>query len=39
MAARSLMFINYVANLYSDPSDYYATFLPRLERFLSDWER
>lgn len=39
MAARSVMFINYVANLHEDPSEYYAVVFPRLERFLSDWER
>ena len=37
MAARTLMFINYVANLHEDPSDYYETAFPRLERFLTDW--
>ncbi len=37
MAARSLMFVNYVANLKDDPSDYYDTVFPRLERFLEDW--
>jgi Ser/Thr protein kinase RdoA (MazF antagonist) len=37
MAARSLMFVNYVANLRDDPSDYYETVFPRLEGFLRDW--
>jgi Ser/Thr protein kinase RdoA (MazF antagonist) len=37
MAARSLMFVNYVANLTEDPSDYYEAVFPRLERFLADW--
>jgi hypothetical protein len=37
MAARSLMFVNYVANLRDDPSDYYATVFPRLQQFLADW--
>lgn len=37
MAARSLMFVNYVANLLDDPSEYYATVFPRLERFLNEW--
>lgn len=37
MAARSLMFVNYVANLRDDPSDFYATVFPRLGRFLADW--
>jgi Ser/Thr protein kinase RdoA (MazF antagonist) len=37
MAARSVMFVNYVANLLDDPSNYYEVVFPRLERFLSDW--
>jgi Ser/Thr protein kinase RdoA (MazF antagonist) len=37
MAARSLMFVNYVANLHQDPSGYYDVVFPRLERFLADW--
>ncbi|MDJ0498265.1 MAG: phosphotransferase [Acidimicrobiia bacterium] len=37
MAARSLMFVNYVANLRADPSEYYEVVFPRLERFLADW--
>jgi Ser/Thr protein kinase RdoA (MazF antagonist) len=37
MAARTLMFINYVANLHDDPSDYYEIAFPRLDRFLTDW--
>ncbi|MCP3995614.1 MAG: phosphotransferase [bacterium] len=37
MAARTVMFVNYVANLRDDPSDYYEVAFPRLERFLSDW--
>jgi Ser/Thr protein kinase RdoA (MazF antagonist) len=37
MAARSVMFVNYVANLRDDPSDFYATAFPRLERFLNEW--
>ena len=37
MAARSLMFVNYVANLREDPSEYYDIVFPRLERFLADW--
>lgn len=37
MAARSLMFVNYVANLRDDPSEYYDVVFPRLERFLEDW--
>ena len=37
MAARSIMFVNYVANLQDDPSEYYAIVFPRLERFLADW--
>lgn len=37
MAARSLMFVNYVANLRDDPSEFYATVFPRLEGFLTDW--
>jgi Ser/Thr protein kinase RdoA (MazF antagonist) len=37
MAARTIMFINYVANLHDDPSDYYEIAFPRLERFLEAW--
>jgi Ser/Thr protein kinase RdoA (MazF antagonist) len=37
MAARSLMFVNYVANLRDDPSDYYEVVFPRLRRFLAKW--
>jgi Ser/Thr protein kinase RdoA (MazF antagonist) len=37
MAARTLMFVNYVANLKGDPSDYYDAAFPRLEGFLGDW--
>ncbi len=37
MAARSLMFVNYVANLHEDPSDFYARVFPRLEQFLGNW--
>lgn len=37
MAARTLMFINYIANLQEDPSDFYARAFPRLEGFLSDF--
>ena len=37
MAARTLSFVNYVANLHDDPSNYYDVFFPRLERFLNDW--
>ena len=37
MAARSLMFVNYVANLQDDPSDYYEVVFPRLQGFLDDW--
>ncbi len=39
MAARSLMFVNYVANLHDDPSDFYGRVFPRLEAFLEAWER
>jgi len=37
MAARSVMFVNYVANLHDDPSDYYDTVFPRLGRFVAQW--
>ena len=37
MAARTIMFINYVANLQNDPSDYYDVAFPRLESFLQAW--
>ncbi len=35
MAARTVMFVNYVANLRDDPSEFYETAFPRLERFLA----
>lgn len=38
MAARTIMFVNFVANLRPDPSDYYDIAFPRLERFLHDYE-
>ncbi|MBT8207820.1 MAG: phosphotransferase [Acidimicrobiia bacterium] len=34
VAARGLMFVNYVLNLLDDPSDFYATLFPRLRAFL-----
>ena len=34
MAARTIMFVNYMANLKDDPSEYYEVVFPRLERFL-----
>lgn len=37
MAARTVMFVNYVLNLRDDPSEFYETAFPRLERFLTDW--
>lgn len=37
MAARTIMFVNYVANLHDDPSDYYDIAFPRLDRFLETW--
>lgn len=37
MAARTLMFINYVANIKEDPAEYYEAAFPRLERFLGEW--
>jgi Ser/Thr protein kinase RdoA (MazF antagonist) len=37
MAARTISFVNYVANPLDDPSDYYDIAFPRLERFLSTW--
>ncbi len=37
MAARTISFVNYVANLLDDPSDYYDIAFPRLEGFLSAW--
>ena len=39
MAARTISFVNYVANLRDDPTDYYDVFFPRLEAFLSTWDR
>ena len=38
MAARTISFINFVANLRDDPSDYYNVAFPRLEAFLSTWD-
>lgn len=35
MAARTIMFVNYIANLHDDPSDYYDVAFPRLELFLA----
>lgn len=35
MAARTIMFINYVANIQDDPTEFYSTAFPRLERFLA----
>jgi len=37
MAARTLMFINYVANIERDPSAFYDIAFPRLEQFLDIW--
>jgi Ser/Thr protein kinase RdoA (MazF antagonist) len=37
MAARTISFVNYVANLLDDPSDYYDIAFPRLEGFLATW--
>lgn len=37
MAARTIMFINYVANLHDDPTNYYDTAFPRLESYLDTW--
>lgn len=37
MAARTISFVNYVANLHDDPSTYYDIAFPRLERFLDTW--
>jgi len=37
MAARTISFINYVANLRDDPSAYYDVAFPRLEHFLDMW--
>lgn len=37
MAARTIMFINYIANLHDDPTDYYDVAFPRLESFLQTW--
>lgn len=37
MAARTVMFVNYMANVADNPSNYYEVAFPRLERFVSDW--
>ena len=37
MAARTVMFINYVANIDDDPSRFYDKAFPRLQRFLDTW--
>ncbi len=39
VAARTISFVNYVANLLDDPSDYYDIAFPRLEAFLATWAR
>ena len=37
MAARTVMFVNYVCNIQDDPSDYLGVAIPRLEGFLRTW--
>lgn len=37
MAARTIMFANFVLNLDDDPAEYLATAIPRLENFLRTW--
>lgn len=37
MAARTIMFVNYVFNILDDPGDYLDIALPRLARFLTRW--
>ena len=37
MAARTVMFINYVANIENDPSQYFDVAFPRLDLFLETW--
>lgn len=37
MAARTLMFVNFILNLGSDPAEYYPRFFSRLEAFLEAW--
>ncbi len=39
MAARTLSFVNYMANLEDDPGDYYDRAFPRLEAYLDEWDR
>ncbi|MDH3309013.1 MAG: phosphotransferase [Acidimicrobiia bacterium] len=39
MAARTLMFINFVLNLDDDPAGFFARAFPRLEAFLERWAR
>ncbi|MEM1418857.1 MAG: phosphotransferase [Myxococcota bacterium] len=37
VAARRLMFVNFVANVRPDPSDFYAKTFPKLEAYLARW--
>ena len=37
MAARTVMFVNYMANIQDNPSNYYDVAFPRLRKFLADW--
>ena len=37
MAARTIMFVNYVFNIQDDPRAYLDVALPRLTRFLARW--
>ncbi len=38
-SARTIMFVNYVANLLDDPSEYYEVAFKRLGQFLARWGR
>ncbi|MBT8493020.1 MAG: phosphotransferase [Deltaproteobacteria bacterium] len=37
MAARTVMFINYVLNLGTEPTEFYTRAFARLEKFLENW--
>lgn len=37
IAARTLMFVNFVLNIAGDPEEFYSAAFPRLERFVEAW--
>ena len=38
MAARTLMFVNFILNIGSDIDEFYPAFFSRLEAFLEAWD-